>query len=119
MDCKLCGQAIIQTFASIFSRRELHVSCEQNLLEGEHLIAYPFLEGVLYIDYVVDRFFIKNNLAYFEQFYMGPSVSRMIESEMSILYLESGIDQEDLYLLFLLSGERLYWVFFERPSFLE
>lgn len=119
MKCKLCGQAIVQTFSSIFSSRQLHLSCEELLLEGEHLIAYPFLEGVLYIDYVVDRVLNKENLSYLEQFYMRSSVRRMIESEMVVLYLENRIDQEDLYLVFLLSGERLYWVFFERPSFLE
>jgi len=119
LNCKLCGRAIVQTFSSIFSSRQLHLSCEQALLEGEHLIAYPFLEGVLYIDYVVEYLSSKDELPYLEQFYMTPSVRRMLAIEMVVLYLESGIDQEDLYLLFLLSRERLYWVFFERPSFLE
>lgn len=118
MDCKICGRAIEQTFASLFSSRKVHHSCEQTFLE-EKLVAYPFLEGFLYVDYVSEKSYDEEDLLFFEQFYMGPSVQRMLETDMLILFLEDGLEQDDLYRVFLLSEERLYWVFFQRPYFLE
>jgi hypothetical protein len=118
MKCKFCLKAIDHTFASLFSFKKVHPTCHQILQKGKDVIVYPFLEGFLYIEYLLDQKG-ERDLLYFERFYLRISIERMIKADMLILFLQEEITKEDLYLLFLLSNQRLYWVFLVRPDFLE
>jgi|GEM_PF-3082054 len=117
--CKLCNRHISHTFGSFFSSKNVHLSCEEFLRKQENIVVYPFLEGVIIVDYLVDFLIDKADKEYITREFMGKSIKRAIKENTLILFLENEVSRDALYLLFLLSNQRLYWVFLERPSFLE
>lgn len=96
----------------------MHISCQQLLIDEWTIAVYPFLEGVIVVDYLIDHLPALANVQMIEQHFMTGSIKRMIEEKSTILYLTDLINKETLYLLYLLSNQRLYWVFIDRPSFL-
>ena len=119
MNCKFCNRPISHTFASLFLFKEVHIACELFLKEQENVAVYPFLEGVIIADYLVERLPHNADKDYLVRRYMTLPIKRAINEKSLILLLEEEPSNEALYLIFLLSGQRLYWVFLERPNFLE
>lgn len=116
VNCKYCNQPISQTFASLILKKQIHQHCERLLVDQEKVIAYPFLEGMIYVDYLVEKLPQGADALYLEQWYLSSHIERMIKENMVILFLTEIMSSEDLYLLFLLASQRLYWVFLERPN---
>ncbi len=119
MNCKLCNRPISHTFGSFFSLRKIHLPCESFLKKQENIVVYPFLEGVIVIDYLVDLLDNYADRNYIIREFMDKCIMRAIKENTLVLYLEADVPKEALYLIFLLSNQRLYWVFLERPTFLE
>ncbi len=116
VNCKYCNQPISHTFATLILQKQVHHHCEELLLNQSKVIAYPFLEGMIYIDYLADKLPENADGVYLEQWYMSGSIKRMCNEDMTVLFLHDEIVNDDLYLLFLLASQRLYWVFLEFPN---
>lgn len=119
MNCKFCNRPISHTFASFFSQREIHLKCENLLKKEHHIVAFPFLEGLIMVGYLLEEVRKELDQAYFIRNYMNDLIVWAVSQGTLVLFLDSEIEQDDLYLIFLLAQQRLCWVFLAKPTFLE